>query len=71
MSNGKIVLNSSGVRNLLKSAEIKKACADQLKGLQSMCSDPCTVDTYVGKTRANAMLTGSHSDIEKIKEALR
>ena len=55
--NVEIVLNSAGIRELLKSAEIEAACKEQADAVASRAGDGYIVDTYVGKTRVNAMVT--------------
>jgi len=52
-----IVLNSAGIRELLKSAEIEAVCKEQAEAVAGRAGDGYTVDTYVGKTRVNAMVT--------------
>ena len=65
MSNVKVELNSPAIRQLLKSSEVESVCLDQVKRLQAKCGAQTTADTYVGRTRVNAMLTGPKSEIRK------
>lgn len=55
--NVEIVLNGAGIRELLKSAEIEAVCKEQADAVASRAGDGYTVDTHVGKTRVNAMVT--------------
>ncbi len=68
---GKIVLQQDAVRELLQSEEIKKACVEQASRLQNICGGDSSIDTYTGRTRVNAMLTGSREGIERVKGAMR
>lgn len=52
----KIKLNRAGVGALLRSREIEDACAAQAKAVAARCGDGYATDSYVGKTRANAMV---------------
>lgn len=52
----KFKLNYSGVGQLLKSAEMQDILSEKAKGIQQRCGDGYETDTYVGKTRANAMV---------------
>lgn len=56
MAEFEIELDSDGVRSLLQSPEIKAFCADRIRSVQSMCGVGYETDTFVGKTRVNAML---------------
>ena len=49
-----IELNSAGIRELLKSDEIKSYCEELARGVASRAGDGYVVDSMVGKTRANA-----------------
>lgn len=51
---GRIVLNSSGVRELLKSEEMMEVCKEQADMIQQRLGDGYSVNTYVGKYRVNA-----------------
>lgn len=52
--NVKIVLNSAGVRELLKSAEIANVCEREAARMSAAAGVPYVADVYVGKTRVNA-----------------
>ena len=56
MAEFEIELDSDGVRSLLQSPEIKAFCADRIRSVQAMCGAGYEADTFVGKTRVNAML---------------
>lgn len=49
-----IELNSAGIRELLKSYEIKSYCEELARGVAGRAGDGYAVDSMVGKTRANA-----------------
>lgn len=49
-----IELNDEGVRELLKSPEIKSICKDLANGIASRAGDGYQVSTYTGRTRVNA-----------------
>ena len=54
MSNVVVKLNSSAVRDLLKSPEIAAACEAQAKRMTRATGIPYVADVYVGRTRVNA-----------------
>lgn len=56
MAKVKVVLNRSGVRELLRSREMKAACADQARAVCARCGTGYTTDTYTGQNRVNAMV---------------
>ena len=56
MAKIEIELDSAGVRALLQSPEIRVVCSDRIRAAQAMCGEGYETDTYVGKTRVNAML---------------
>ena len=49
-------LNYAGVGQLLKSAEMQKDLEEKATAIKNRCGDGYGQDTYVGKTRANAMV---------------
>lgn len=61
MANVKIELISSGVRELLQSAEIEAECKRLAYGVAGRAGDGYEVDTYIGKTRVNAMVYANSS----------
>ena len=54
-----VVLNSSGVRSLLKSEEMGKVCADYAEKIRDRCGDGYETDSYMGKNRVNASVYAS------------
>lgn len=56
MAKVKIKLNSSGVQELLKSAEMQSICKEHAQRIQATCGAGYKTDTYVGKVRCNAMV---------------
>lgn len=49
-------LNTSGVRQLLKSAEMQAVLTKKASDIKARCGDGYDQDIYVGKNRANAMV---------------
>lgn len=56
MADFEIQLDSAGIRALLQSPEIQAVCVDRIRSVQSMCGEGYETDTYIGKTRVNAMI---------------
>ena len=56
MAKVKIKLNRSGVRDLLKSDEMKKNCESHAEAIRKRCGDGYEMDSYSGNTRVNAMV---------------
>lgn len=56
MSKVQIKLNSAGVRQLLRSEEMKAICSQLASDARSRCGAGYASDTYTSKTRVNAML---------------
>ncbi len=54
----RIVMNSAGVRELLKSSEIAKVCEAQATRMTRATGVEYTADVYMGRTRVNA---GAHT----------
>ena len=54
MANVEIQLNSAGIRELLKSAEIANVCEAQAARMTRATGVEYVADVYVGKTRVNA-----------------
>lgn len=50
----RFVLNSAGVRSLLKSSEVMAVCKEHADATRSNLGDGYTVTTRTGKTRVNA-----------------
>lgn len=57
MSNKKFKLNRQGVAELMKSAEMQEVLKEYATGIKNRCGDGYTQDIYVGKNRANAMVS--------------
>lgn len=57
MSNSKFVLNRAGVAQLLKSSEMQSGLKAKAKIIRERCGDGYEQDIYVGKNRANAMVS--------------
>lgn len=51
-----VVLNTSGVRKLLRSPEMMNICSELADGIQKRCGEGYKKDTYVGKNRVNAQV---------------
>lgn len=56
MANIEVKLNSAGVRQLLRSKEMKDICAEHASNIQKRVGDGYEVDTYTGQNRVNAMV---------------
>lgn len=56
MANVKIVLNSSGVREMLRSDEMMAICEEHANKALSRLGDGYTVTTQKGKNRVNASI---------------
>ena len=59
MSNFKFKLNRSGVRELLRSSEMQGVLDNYATNIQAKCGEGYITDIYVGKNRANAMISTS------------
>ena len=57
MSKKTLKPNRKGVADLLKSAEMQEVLTEYATGIRNRCGDGYTQDIYVGKTRANAMVS--------------
>lgn len=57
MSNVKIKLNRSGVAELMRSSAMQEVLQEYATGIRNRCGDGYTQDVYVGKNRANAMVS--------------
>lgn len=56
MAKFKFELNKAGVGELLKSEEMMTICKEYADGIRARAGEGYETDTYVGKTRANAMV---------------
>jgi len=52
----KVVLNSAGVKELLKSEEMQTIVSEHAKAIAGRCGAGYSDDVYVGKNRCNAMV---------------
>lgn len=52
----KFVLNSKGLNELMKSAEMQSILTQKAKAVAAKCGAGYETDIYVGKTRANASI---------------
>ncbi|MHC5375756.1 hypothetical protein ACYSNU_18520 [Enterococcus sp. LJL120] len=56
MANSKFKINYSGVGQLLKSAEMQNVLEEKATAIRNRAGEGYKQDTFVGKTRANAMV---------------
>ena len=56
MGNIEVKLNSAGVKQLLKSEEMKNICAEHASNIIQKVGDGYEMDTYTGQNRVNAMV---------------
>ena len=56
MNSLKVKLNSSGVREMLKSAEMQSLLAERAQAVVNRLGDGYAADPYVGKNRANVSI---------------
>lgn len=57
MSNAKFKLNRKAVGDLLKSEEMQKVLENKATEIRNRCGDGYSQDVFVGKNRANAMVS--------------
>ena len=57
MSKMKFKLNRSGVAQLMKSAEMQAVLKEKASAIKNRCGDGYEQDIFVGKNRANAMVS--------------
>ena len=57
MSKEKFKLNRKGVAELMKSKEMQGILTEYASGVKNRCGDGYTQDIYIGKNRANAMVS--------------
>lgn len=65
MAKNKFKLNYSGVGQLLKSAEMQSVLNEKAAAIKNRCGDGYEQDVYVGKTRANAMVSATSYKAKK------
>ena len=59
MSNFKFKLNRSGVRELMKSTEMQSVLTNYASNIRNRCGNGYEQDIYVGRNRANAMVSAA------------
>ena len=59
MSSFKFKLNRSGVRELMKSAEMQSVLTNYASNIRNRCGNGYEQDIYVGSNRANAMVSAT------------
>lgn len=59
MAKVRIVLNRKGVRELLKSPEMRAMLNERAQNIKARLGDGYKADTYVGSNRVNAMVWAS------------
>lgn len=57
MSKFKFKLNTAGVAELMKSEEMQQVLTAKATAIKERCGDGYEQDIYIGKTRANAMVS--------------
>ncbi|MGV3011529.1 hypothetical protein [Streptococcus thoraltensis] len=65
MNDIKFKLNSNGVKNLLKSSEMQSVLKEKASTIRNRCGDGYKQDVYVGRNRANAMVSASSYKAKK------
>lgn len=61
----KFILNRQGVADLMKSAPMQVILKEKAKKIKDRCGDGYKQDIYVGKNRANAMVSTASSKAKK------
>ncbi len=59
MSSFKFKLNQSGVRELMKSAEMQSVLTNYASNIRNRCGNGYEQDIYIGSNRANAMVSAA------------
>ena len=59
MAKNTFKLNYKGVGELLKSEPMQKILSDYATNIKNRCGDGYEQDIYIGKSRANAMVTAT------------
>lgn len=65
MGKTRFVLDSKGVRELMKSQEMQSMLAKKAKEIADRCGDGYESDIYVGKNRANASISAATKKARK------
>lgn len=68
MSEFRFELDSSGVRSLLQSDGVKKACRQYAQGLASHAGIKADLSEHTGKTRVNVSIPG---DADRILKSMK
>ena len=55
----RIVLNTKGVREMLKSDSMRTMLNERAEAIKDRCGEGYEVDSFVGKTRVNAMVSAT------------
>lgn len=55
----KVVLNSAGVRELLRSSEMRQVCAQQAEQIRARCGEDYEAMTHTAPTRVYATVTAT------------
>ena len=63
--NVRIELNSSGIRELLKSQEMKAICEEHAEAIRARCGDGYESDSYTGRKRAHATVWTSSTKAKR------
>lgn len=61
----RVVLDGNGVRELLKSSELKEICEKHALEIKKRCGKGYQSDVYTGKNRVNAMVFASTQEAVK------
>lgn len=65
MGNLKFKLNYQGVGQLMKSAEMQRVLEEKAKAIKNRCGEGYEQDVFVGRTRANAMVSAKTYQAKK------
>ncbi|MGT2744869.1 hypothetical protein ACVRW4_05950 [Streptococcus phocae subsp. phocae] len=65
MSNFKFELNIAGVAELMKSSEMQQVLTAKAEAVRERCGDGYEQDIYVGRNRANAMVSAKTKKAKK------
>ncbi len=65
MAKNTFKLNYKGVGQLMKSAEMQSVLEEKAKAIKNRCGEGYEQDIFVGKTRANAMVSAATYQAKK------
>lgn len=68
MSSFKFKLNRSGVRELMKSAEMQSVLTNYASNIRNRCGNGYEQDIYVGSNRANARVSAATTKAKRDNE---